>query len=570
MKHSFIYLYLLLVLVATGCKKVYDEELAARNGSSGVMKVVTSRASDEAMRGERVTVYAKVGIPDAAIKIFVGNAEAQILAHGQEIVELLLSGSSNDKGKALADTFSIVIPEESEIGATNVYITVNGARTGSIAFNVKKPDILIPGKVTVAPLISTPFTGDFKEVKDGAPGTATIYHVNDMGMDKKGTIYFIDEGRFLFHPEFNTYEPLTKCIRKIENGVITTIGGNGDDEYANNMTDLKLKDINAMKVAEDGTIYLSVFSLVYFKLTIPGTTDELDWGSSFNRILKINPHTGAVTTLIGRNDKFSWDLYTQEVIVDGPANKAMIGKVRSMELDKEGNLYFLDDGYYSTTGAVLRKYAPADGTVTTLAGILEDAREVTFHDIDGTNPEVYRACMVTGATMSDGFGTRAGISQAAGLVMAGNGRLYIAQGSGGTIMKECVREYNPATKELNTIIGKPANAVNNSIYSGTFKEVDMRWITSFDADFDGNILVGYVQPWSNDEAEVYKIDLTKEMVFKIAGKGTGNANEPQPGATARLGNVSRILFDQFGKLYLGYYYFPQFSDIRFTTITIER
>ncbi|WP_436487462.1 hypothetical protein [Chitinophaga sp. ARDCPP14] len=563
------YFLLLLLPVCFSCKKAFDEELNSRERESGIVMAATNTPGI-AMRGEPLTLYVKLGKPDADLKIFIGNAEATVLTHGQTKLEVPISKYTDDKETIVADTFRMLVPDSSQIGETSIYIIVNGIRSAPFKFTVKKPDILYPGDVTVTPLLMTPSAE--REPIDGPVGTATVGAVHDIGMDKEGAIYFIDNGAYDFNPEHG-YNRRNMIIRKFANNQIVTLGGGGNNEFATQLSDLKLNSIDAMRIAEDGTIYLAVTNAPLSRITLPGTTEVIEFEFRFHRILKINPRTNEVKTLVGRNDKYCIDNgMVYEVIMDGPADKAMIGAVRGMELDKAGNLYFLDGGL-TGGGAVLRKIS-ADGMVTTEAGAIDDLADYVFYNNDGTHPETMKAGAIvnSGSNTVDGFGSKARICSPRGIVLGGNGKIYLAQGAGSAEMKECVREYNPLTKEVTTIIGKPVNAPDNFLYSGTFKEVDMRTITSFDADFDGNILIGYdEQIYVEEPRGIYKIDVNKEMVYKIAGyKGASDATKPQPGQTAIVGAVSRILFDQFGKLYVGYTRYDFFDQIHLSTISITR
>lgn len=565
--------YLLLLSLCFACKKTFEKELETRVKESGIVKAETA-SPGIAMRGEPLTLYVKNGEPGATLKIFIGNAEANVLAHGQIQLEVPISKYTDGKEIITADTFRVLVPDSAQIGATSIYITVNGVRSAPFGFTVKKPDILVPGSVTVNPLLMTGRTE--LEPVDGPVGTATIGAVHDLGMDKEGTIYFIDNGAFEFNSDHNIYVRRNMTIRKFSGGKIETLGGGGNNEFATQLGDLRLNSIDAMKIAEDGTIYLAVTSAPLTRITLPGSTEPIEYEFRFHRILKINPRTGEVKKLVGRNDKYCVENGTvYESIMDGPADKAMIGNVKDIELDREGNLYFLDGGQF-TSGAVLRKIS-RDGMVTTEAGTVEDMADYVYYDNDGTNPETFKAGgAVNGNSHTmDGFGAKAAIAVPQGIVLGGNGKIYIAQGFGSAEMRECVREFNPVTKEVTTIIGKASNAPENFQYSGTFKEVDMRAITSFDADFDGNILIGYdEQIFADEPRSIYKIDVNKEMVYKIAGYkfeyGVSDATKPQPGQTAVIGQVSRILFDQFGKLYVGYSRFDFFNQIHLTTISITR
>jgi hypothetical protein len=552
------------------CNKAYQEEIALRENESGIIGV--NDRENTAMRGQTITLFAKVSNATGDINIYVGNALATVLTHGKKDIVVKLSGQSTATRTVVADTFNLIVPEAADIGATNIYMSINSVKCPPLAFTIKKPDILYPGKVTVSPLLLTPWA-PFSQSSavspvDGALGTATIGEIKDMGLDKDGNIYFIDNGKFEWNPSGGNYNMVTATIRKYANGQITTLGGNGSNEFATVLKDLKLFEISCMKIGKDGMIYLAVTNQMEKHITFPGTENQLDIVLPVNRILKIDPRTGMVTKLVGRDDRLCIQLGGYVVMADGPADKAMVGFVKYMELDKDGNLYFLDGG--SSGGSMIRVLTK-EGMVSTVAGRPDDFGEYEFWDDNATHSEKMMAGSYVDGHSADGFGIEVQIGAPKGMAMAGNGKFYIAQAKGTPEMKECIREFNPATKELVTIIGKPANAAENFQYSGTFKEVDMRSISSFDADFDGNILVGYDHGnfTTIDPMSIYKIDVNKEMVYKIAGYGgMSDPTVPQPGNTATLGIVNRIVFDQFGKLYIAYTRFDY--KIWMSTITVER
>lgn len=572
MKHGKYPYLLLLLAMLFACNKAYKEEIKIRNEDTGIIGTDYGSNDIGGMRGQLITLFAKIGDHSDSPQIYIGNALATVVSRGQKQLTYRLSNFSDETRTVTADTFRVLIPEEAEIGGTNIYIKIAGAKCPPLPFIVRKPDILYPGKVLLSPYISTNWAdwGRHQEIKDGPLDVASLGFIQDMGLDKEGNIYFIDNGRVSW--ENGSPDIITMCLRKIANGTITTLGGNGENEFSTQLKDLKLKSISCMKIAPDGSIYLAVLSPVKLSITPVGETDPIDYETTVPRLLKINPVTGEIKKVLeSPYDIISDELsYSLSVIADGPANKAMIGEISDMELDKEGNIYFIDRGR-SNGGGILRKLS-VDGMVTTLSAFPSDYGDHTFRNMDGTHPVTIKAGSTPYENTSDGFGAEVRLNNPKGIVMAGNGKFYIAQGPSPE-MGDCIREFNPLTKEVSTIVGKPVNAKNNFQYSGTFKEVDMRGVSSFDADFDGNVLVSYGPDFSSSEpATIYKMDINKEMIYKLAGARypfAGDPNKPQPGDSASLTTVSRIVFDQFGKLYVGYSR-ADVAPVFISTLTIDR
>ncbi len=171
---------------------------------------------------------------------------------------------------------------------------------------------------TVAGNGATIFSGD------GGPATATgIQFASGLAFDASGNMYFGDFGN--------------NAIRKVTNGIISTIAGNGVQGFSGDgglATSALLHGPQSILVDPVGNIYIA---------------DH--WN---HRVRKVATN-GIITTVAGNGTAaFSGD--------GGPATSASLFYPFDMAFDNSGNLYISDQ-----INNRIRKVA-ADGTITTIAG----------------------------------------------------------------------------------------------------------------------------------------------------------------------------------------------------------
>lgn len=167
---------------------------------------------------------------------------------------------------------------------------------------------------TVATFAGTGIIG----LTDAPLATAQFYKPYGVCSSPTGTIYVAD-----------TYN---HCIRKLENGIVTTIIGNGS------AGDLDANGVNARLSHPTG---------VYYKNNILYICDNLN-----NKIKQMDA-AGNVTTIAGSG---AW------TFADGPAASAAFKEPKSLVVDNSGVIYVADYENHC-----VRKIA--NGQVTTLAGL---------------------------------------------------------------------------------------------------------------------------------------------------------------------------------------------------------
>ncbi|MBS0030559.1 hypothetical protein ACTJJ0_26345 [Chitinophaga sp. 22321] len=563
-----LWLFSSMVIFFFSCTK-FEERLDSMNRESGIIKIVkNSKNIEEAQIDETITVYAKIGESAAAIKLYVSDVEAAIVNRGHSM------GNIPGRGDNLSfpmDTFDIIVPRSAKIGPGNIYFSVNGAIQPALSFNIKRPDILVPNKVLVAPYLFTysdstkradgSYDYTFPEVlKDGPSGVAVVNIAAKLTYDKnRECFYFLDYQR----------SDASYRIRKLKDGIVTTIAGGGNNYFATTGANLKLgtEDNNGngttgvdMKPGPDGKLYFTnLFTIDADPIT--------GLRSAYSLIQSIDPATGKVEILAGNNGR-SVDYYYSNYqksfrgLEDGRKEVALIGSPRALTFDKQGNLYFIDGGTYG--GTLLRRLS-RDGSVETVLGkVNRDYYE--FVDADDKTYSIITYTMIE--EHSDGFGDEVRLYGAINMVQAGNGKFYILGNGAGWGTN--IVEVNMDTKEASTVVGLPEDQ-RTDYTTGTFKEVGLSTITTFDVDFDGNILYGF--------NAIYKMDLQSETIsqmtrFSAFPPGYTSDRQfmqhTQPGTNCILGRLSSIVFDQFGNLYAGYDYLAASADVRIAKVVIER
>ena len=536
--NKLVLLTLVVSLVLSACKK-FEETLERKDKESGIVNIIPSISPlGQAKTEEEITVLAKIGEPVQSLKFYIGNIE--ITPKTSKSIIDSVEDVFTDKNVALPMMqYTFDIPKNAKIGVNNVYFTINGNTRPPMALTITRPDILFPGKVTVYP-----FVRDIESIylKDGPVGVVGINYLGYMTYDVNHRAFYFTDW-YYEDPLNQASSPTYTVIRKVQDSIITTVAGGGNDPDAVNGKDFKVTGISAMSAGPDGALYFAAKD--YYPLRTGGT-----FKSTRVRILKLDPLTGIISHVAGgkiRNGN-SWTGYK-----DGK-DSALLTNPTSLAFDKAGNLYFLDDF------TLLRKVSPA-GKVTTLLGKYDS---FTYETVDmDTNEPLLETYYMPLAGHTDGFKEEALFQNAVRLVVAGNGKIYIQEEEVNEWQAN-IREVNIDTREVSTIIGLPTGA-RTFMTTGTFKEVELGTIQSFDVDFDGNIIYSTFSPYQS-KVTIYKMDIQAETIALLAGRNEHciyDAYQPLSGTEACFNQVHRIVFDQFGTLYVG-----GFNDIR--KITIEK
>jgi uncharacterized protein (TIGR03437 family) len=363
-------------------------------------------------------------------------------------------GFSGDNGPAtsaeLSDPLGLVVDSDG-----NLYFA-GGGRVRKVSNGVI---------TTVAGNGASGFSGD-----NGPATSAQLSIPSAVALDSAGSLYIADS-------ENNR-------IRKVSNGTITTVAGNGTGGFSGDngpATSAQLSLPQGLAVDPEGNLYIA------------------DYGN--NRIRKVS--NGVITTFTGNGAfGFSGD--------NGPAAAAELYQVFTLALDAAGNLYIGDLG-----NGRIRKIS--SGVITTVAG-------------NGPG----------GFSGDNGPATSAQLSGPYATAVDSAGNLYIADRDNNRIRKV-------SGGVITTVAGAGPTGLNRGGFSGDNGP-------AANAQLNGPLGIAI-----DSAGDLYIADLGNERIRKVsngiittfAGNGTqGFSGDNGPAASAQLYDPRAVAVDSTGKLYI--------------------
>ena len=306
---------------------------------------------------------------------------------------------------------------------------------------------------------------------DGAPATsAQLWGPSAVAVDSSGNLYITDGDN--------------QRIRKVSNGTITTVAGNGTHGFSGDNGPAANAELNGPKgIAVDsaGNLYI---------------TDN-----SNDRIRKVS--NGVITTVAGNGTfGFSGD--------NGPAVAAELELPVTVAVDAAGNLYIADQG----NGRV-RKVS--SGVITTVAGNGPGG-------FSGDNGPA------SSAQMSDPYATA--VDSAGNLYIADRSNNRIRRVSGGVIT---------------TVAGTGPTGFGLGGYSGdngSASNAELRFPEGVAADAADNL---YIADTGNGRIR----RVSNGIITTFAGNGTGGfSGDNGPASSAQLAGPVAVAVDAAGDLYI--------------------
>ena len=305
---------------------------------------------------------------------------------------------------------------------------------------------------------------------DGGPLADALFSRPDKAIfDHSGNLYIVEENNYV--------------VRKVStSGIITTIAGNGTHGYSGDRgqaTNAQLHQPTDIIFDKKGNLFIS----------------------EFGAIRKVTT-TGIISTIAGTGvNGYSGD--------GGPATNAQMYDPLGLVFDKNGNLFFSDEGSHC-----IRKI-DTFGTITTIAG-------------NGTN-----------GFSADGTPATAALLHIVGyMTISPAGELYLS------CYDQRVRKID-ASGIITTVAGTGANSYTGDGGQATNATLMEPIAVMFDAA--GNLYI------SDDMAYVIRKVTPDGIITTIAGNGTGGfSGDGGPATSAELGfslNCSAI--DAYGNLYIG-------------------
>jgi sugar lactone lactonase YvrE len=246
---------------------------------------------------------------------------------------------------------------------------------------------------------------------DNGPATSAGMSPYGIALDSAGNLYIADVNN--------------NRIRKVSNGIVTTVAGNGTEGFSGDggtATSAELNVPYGVALDSAGNLYIA--------------------DGNNNRVRKVT--NGIITTVAGNGtEEYSGD--------NGPAISAGIYVPLSVALDSSGGLYISDSGHDQ-----VRKVS--NGIITTIAGI------------GG----------LQGFSGDGGAGNNAQLSNPAGIALDSAGRVYIAEdqrirlltpNAAATTSTSLVATPNPAASSQNVVLTAtvaPAATTGTVTFQDTF------------------------------------------------------------------------------------------------------
>ncbi|WP_020601613.1 hypothetical protein [Spirosoma spitsbergense] len=256
-----------------------------------------------------------------------------------------------------------------------------------------------------------------------------------------------------------------------------------------------------------------------------------------------------ITTIAGTD--------TKKGFADGAGKAAQFNYPGQMTIDKNDNIYVIDQQYSYIGGSVIRKIDPA-GNVTTFAkgmfsitDLCVDPRDgVTLYAIESgdarnvpngifrisSSGQVTRLSTTIGLPgYKDGPLAEAKFNLPQGIAMDNYGNLYIGDG-----LNRCIRKVNLSTSTVTTLAGKYTGDAVCTLLDGKGSEAQFCTVADLTLDEAGNL---FVPDWGNNCVRKITPDGTVSTFIPL---GTGYTTE-RPRSQAGVYQPYRIHYDTNSK-----------------------
>ncbi len=295
----------------------------------------------------------KITISTGIISTFAGDG-------GTACVDSCFSGDGS-----AATSAALFSPYGISSDTSNIYIA------DRLNHRIRKVVLATNIITTIAGTGTSSFSGD-----GGDATSAALYSPQGIATDTSGALYISDTGN--------------NRIRKVSNGIITTIAGSGST------TPGTYGDLY------DGSSAISAIINNPISVVVDSSSNVFIADSGNNRIRKVTVSTGIITTFAGSGAGLSSAGFSGD---GGVASSAKLFSPAGVTLDNNQNMYIVDAKNYR-----IRKINSLTSVITTLAG--------------------------TGATSSSGDGdvaTSASLNDPYGIVLASNQYVYFTEKTGNKI-----------------------------------------------------------------------------------------------------------------------------------------
>jgi trimeric autotransporter adhesin len=354
---------------------------------------------------------------------------------------------------------------------------------------------------------------------DGPANSADLAGPIGIAVDPRGNVYISDVQR--------------NVVRKISNGIITTIAGNGTSGHSGDggpATSAQLAAPLAIAVDFSGNLYIA--------------------DSGTNQIREVS--NGIITTIAGNGAKgYAGD--------NGPATSAQLSQPSGLAVDSAGNLYIADinnnvvrqvsNGIITTiAGNGISGFAGDNGPATAAelrnpGGVAIDSFGNLYIADCSNNPirEVSKGIITsvagngTNGFNGDGVATSAELNSARGIAIDSSGNIYISD-----MFNNRIREISNGV--IMTIAGNGTYGYSGD--NGPATSAQLRDPEGVAVDSQGSVYIA--DSWN---CLIRKI--SHGIITTIAGNGTsGYSGDSGPATSAQLNSPRGIAIDAQGTIYI--------------------
>jgi uncharacterized protein (TIGR03437 family) len=357
--------------------------------------------------------------------------------------------------------------------------------------------------------VITTVAGGGSSFGDNGPATsAQLYWTTGVAVDSSGNLYIADYGN--------------NRVRKVSNGVITTVAGNGSWTFAGDNGPATSAQVSPFAIAVDsvGNLYIA------------------DYGNS--RIRKVT--NGVITTLAGNGTAgFAGD--------NGPAVSAQLDRPIGVAVDSAGNVY-IADMINGNVGNNSRVSKVSDGVITTVAWhVFPDAvavdsagnlymsdRQRVLKVSNGVSTTIAGTGLPpsTGFSGDNGPATSAQLYGTVGVAVDQAGAVYIAD-----IGNHRIRKVSNGV--ITTVAGSGGSGFGGDNGPATSAQFDPYSVA---VDSSGIL---YIADYIN--RRVRKV--SDGVITTVAGSGTGGfSGDGGPATSARMYFPTGVAVDRDGNLYI--------------------
>jgi uncharacterized protein (TIGR03437 family) len=358
--------------------------------------------------------------------------------------------------------------------------------------------------------------GPFFSGDNGPATSAQLWYPGDVAVDSAGNLYIADT--------------LNNRIRKVSNGVITTVAGGGACCFSGDngpATSAQLYNPQGVAVDSAGNVYIA--------------------DSENYRVRKVS--NGVIATVAGNGTR---NLIPGFSGSNGPAAGAQLYWPSAVAVDSAANLYIADSSSGILGLSLGLIYEVSNGVIATVAGgaalnsptgiAVDSAGNLYIADtMNNRILEVSNGTITTVAgNGTQGFGgdngpaTSAQLFRPSGVAVDSAGNLYIAD-----TFNNCIRKVSGGV--ITTVAGSGTQGFSGD--NGPATSAQLYWPWGVAVDSAGNL---YIADSNNNRVR----KVSNGVIATVAGGGSSGLGDNGPATNAQLYGPGSIALDSAGNVYI--------------------